>query len=89
MQAWLLADKQAPPPSYFTEEVSTAHLVYDCYIFLMHFVSQDKKRFTDIVKRDGIASALNWYKSYIRGIGTEDKGTSSHCAPVYMPWRAV
>ncbi|EPS95748.1 hypothetical protein FOMPIDRAFT_1131820 [Fomitopsis schrenkii] len=65
MKAWLLADKHAPPPSYYTEE--------------------DKKRFTAFVRRDGIASALNYYKSYVRGISTEDKGIPEENQTITKP----
>ena len=40
---------------------------------------QDKKYVTDIIRRDGIASALNWYKAFVKGFNVEDQRMSRTC----------
>ncbi|KAI0731466.1 Alpha/Beta hydrolase protein [Fomitopsis betulina] len=39
-----------------------------------YLTEEDKKHFTDRIRSGGIASALNWYKGFARGISAEDKG---------------
>ena len=38
---------------------------------------QALRHITELIRRDGIDTRLNWYKTFVRGIGTEDKGAWS------------
>ncbi|KAH9929177.1 Alpha/Beta hydrolase protein [Fomitopsis serialis] len=70
-KAWLLSDKKTPLPSYLRDEVK---ILWYLPAICCSPLYQDVKHITDLIKKYGIRSSLNWYKSYIDGIAEEDKG---------------